>query len=78
MTLPTGVIMCRVPRILVLLAAASLTLSGSLAGQLGAEIRGPVGPSPYEVVRGWHKPFAQTGYASVSYTHMTLPTTPYV
>ena len=55
--------MRRVPRILVLLAAASLTLSGSVAGQLGAEIRGPVGPSPYEVVRGWHKPFAQTGYA---------------
>ena len=55
--------MHRVPKILVLLAVASLMLSGSVAGQLGAEIRGPVGPSPYEVVRGWHKPFAQTGYA---------------
>ena len=61
MTLLTREIMRRVPRILVLLAAASLTLSGAVAGQLGAEIRGPVGPSPYEVVRGWHKPFAQTG-----------------
>jgi hypothetical protein len=24
---------------------------------------GPVGPSPYEVVRGWHKPFAEPGFA---------------
>jgi hypothetical protein len=24
---------------------------------------GPVGPSPYDVVRGWHKPFAQPGFA---------------
>ena len=24
---------------------------------------GPVGPSPYDVVRGWHQPFAQAGYA---------------
>src|SRR5262245_10271180 len=28
-----------------------------------AEIRGPSGPSPYEVVRGWHKPFADPGFA---------------
>ncbi|MGD9906074.1 MAG: hypothetical protein AB7U83_21590 [Vicinamibacterales bacterium] len=24
---------------------------------------GPVGPSPYDVVRGWHKPFAAPGFA---------------
>jgi hypothetical protein len=24
---------------------------------------GPTGPSPYDVVRGWHKPFAQPGFA---------------
>jgi hypothetical protein len=24
---------------------------------------GPIGPSPYDVVRGWHKPFAQPGFA---------------
>ena len=24
---------------------------------------GPVGPSPYDVVRGWHKPFSAPGYA---------------
>ena len=28
-----------------------------------AVISAPVGPSPYEVVRGWHKPFAEHGYA---------------
>jgi hypothetical protein len=28
-----------------------------------AVITGPVGPSPYQVVRGWHKPFAEPGYA---------------
>lgn len=26
-------------------------------------IMGPVGPSPYDVVRGWHKPFADPGFA---------------
>ena len=25
--------------------------------------RGPVGPSPYDIVSGWHKPFAGPGYA---------------
>ena len=24
-----------------------------------AEISGPVGPSPYDIVRGWHKPFSE-------------------
>src|SRR3979490_2230658 len=26
-----------------------------------AVISGPVGPSPYDIVRGWHKPFAERG-----------------
>jgi NHL repeat len=26
-------------------------------------IQGPTGPSPYEVVRDWHKPFAEPGFA---------------
>ena len=35
---------------------------------LGAQARqgvisGPVGPSPYDIVRGWHKPFAEPGFA---------------
>ena len=25
-------------------------------------ISGPVGPSPYDVVRGWHKPFSAPGF----------------
>lgn len=25
-------------------------------------ISGPVGPSPYDVVRGWHKPFSEPGF----------------
>jgi len=28
-----------------------------------AVITGPVGPSPYDVIRGWHKPFAEAGFA---------------
>jgi hypothetical protein len=24
---------------------------------------GPVGPSPYDIIRGWHKPFAEPGFA---------------
>jgi hypothetical protein len=28
-----------------------------------AVISGPTGPSPYDVVRGWHKPFSEPGYA---------------
>src|SRR5436190_2719991 len=28
-----------------------------------AVISGPVGPSPYDVQRGWHKPFAAPGFA---------------
>ena len=28
-----------------------------------AVITGPTGPSPYDVVRGWHKPFAEPGFA---------------
>ena len=28
-----------------------------------ADLSGPTGPSPYDVVRGWHKPFAAPGFA---------------
>jgi hypothetical protein len=48
------------------LALAALRAAGpTQAAQRGgeAEITGPSGPSPYEIVRGWHKPFAQPGYA---------------
>jgi NHL repeat len=32
-------------------------------GSPKAVITGPVGPSPYDIVRGWHKPFAAPGFA---------------
>ena len=34
-----------------------------LEAQLQAVLDGPTGPSPYEVVRGWHQPFAAPGFA---------------
>ncbi|HSH74596.1 MAG TPA: hypothetical protein VLA09_02740 [Longimicrobiales bacterium] len=51
----------------ILAASATLLTLASTAGATTllaqAEIRGPVGPSPYDVIRGWHEPFAQPGYA---------------
>jgi hypothetical protein len=45
-------------------AAALVVLVANLpAQQKQAELTGPVGPSPYDVVRGWHKPFAKPGFA---------------
>ena len=47
--------------------ATSATLLTVVAGvptlRAQADISGPVGPSPYDVVRGWHKPFSQPGFA---------------
>ena len=49
------------------IAAALLALAvvvPDTAGTVPAGvISGPVGPSPYDVVRGWHKPFAEPGFA---------------
>jgi NHL repeat len=48
----------------VTVSAALLALAAgapSLGGQ--ATLQGPVGPSPYDVVRGWHKPFSEPGFA---------------
>ncbi len=36
---------------------------GSASSADGQIVRGPIGPSPYDVVRGWHEPFAEAGYA---------------
>jgi hypothetical protein len=44
-------------------ALAGPLLFGSAELRAQAQVRGPVGPSPYDVVRGWHKPFAPPGYA---------------
>lgn len=43
------------------------TLAGSLSvllsGPAASQDLGPIGPSPYDVVEGWHKPFAKQGFA---------------
>ena len=46
--------------------AAALLIAGQISGLSAAEnevILGPVGPSPYDIIPYWHKPFAQPGYA---------------
>ncbi|MEZ5286123.1 MAG: hypothetical protein R2712_15190 [Vicinamibacterales bacterium] len=35
----------------------------SMGAQTPVTIEGPVGPSPYDIVRFWHKPFAEPGFA---------------
>ncbi|MDT8429831.1 MAG: hypothetical protein RQ757_13835 [Pseudomonadales bacterium] len=47
------------------LSAFLVSLLGVFSGSLTAAevIMGPVGPSPYDVVSGWHKPFAREGFA---------------
>ena len=43
---------------------AILVLAGTTQTLLAQDVEpGPVGPSPYDVIRGWHKPFAGDGYA---------------
>jgi DNA-binding beta-propeller fold protein YncE len=57
----------RHPRPVVPLLAFALVVATvvALAAQPSpqAVITGPVGPSPYDIVRFWHKPFSETGYA---------------
>ncbi len=53
-------------RKLVTMALVALVASApTLVAQRGrqAEIRGQSGPSPYDIMRGWQKPFAQGGFA---------------
>ena len=42
--------------------AAALVVGAGLMAQPVVD-PGPIGPSPYDVVRGWHKPFAAPGFA---------------
>ena len=47
-------------------ASALLMLVGqvsTLGAQSTGPIEGPVGPSPYNNISGWHKPFAEEGFA---------------
>ena len=37
--------------------------SSPRAQQNQAVLSGPTGPSPYDVIRGWHKPFSKPGFA---------------
>jgi hypothetical protein len=43
--------------------AAFATIPTLLAQSQPGVISGPVGPSPYDIVRFWHKPFAKPGFA---------------
>lgn len=46
------------------LTAAALLATIALHAQTqSASVDGPVGPSPYTIVRGWQKPFAEPGFA---------------
>lgn len=48
------------------IAATALLAAGQSHYLTAAEnevIMGPVGPSPYTIIEGWHKPFAPPGYA---------------
>jgi len=40
----------------------ALAMVPAIRAQQVAVVDGPVGPSPYDVVRGWHKPFAEPGF----------------
>jgi hypothetical protein len=51
-------------RVAIGLVALALIAGAALpSAQQTAVPQGPVGPSPYDVVRGWHKPFAEPGFA---------------
>src|SRR5215472_15690238 len=51
---------CTIAANVALLFAAGSAL---VAQSPKAVISGPTGQSPYDIVRGWHKPFAQAGFA---------------
>lgn len=38
-------------------------VSESPSEESQGNLRGPTGPSPYDIVSGWHEPFAEPGYA---------------
>ena len=45
-------------KVLAILVLVSLSFDSLLSQDLG-----PTGPSPYDVVANWHKPFAEEGFA---------------
>ena len=42
---------------------AVMAIAPAMLAQQTAVLDGPIGPSPYNVVRGWQKPFAEAGFA---------------
>src|SRR4051812_28013883 len=51
-------------RVLGIIVPALLASAALLSGQpASAPSTGPVGPSPYNIISGWHKPFAAPGFA---------------
>ncbi len=54
--------MYNIIRTLATIALAIGTVGASGLAQTSVA-EGPIGPSPYDVVRGWHKPFAAPGFA---------------
>ena len=55
-------------RLIAIAAVTALAVVASLPslraqGAQPAELKGTVGPSPYDIIRGWHKPFAEPGFA---------------
>ena len=49
-------------RFITAIVAAFIATSTTTA-QIVAVVDGPIGPSPYDIVRGWHQPFAAPGFA---------------
>ena len=45
------------------LLALAISVPALVAQSPQGVISGPAGPSPYDIVRGWHKPFAKPGFA---------------
>jgi hypothetical protein len=49
--------------LLLAVALAAISAASIRAQSPRAVISGPVGSSPYDVIRGWHKPFSEPGFA---------------
>ena len=53
-----------VSRVLMVLSVVAGAMTAAMYAQSPqAVISGPVGPSPYDVVRSWHQPFSKPGFA---------------
>src|SRR6188472_3040412 len=59
----TTTVLTRTVAIAAALLALAVAMPALLAQSPQGVISGPVGPSPYDIVRYWHKPFAEPGFA---------------